>query len=270
MVSYHCYRCNYKTHRRSDFKYHLNRKYPCKTLFSKVSISEIKIKFGFLKNVNKNVNVFDEKVNVLTEKVNILTEKVNNLKKHICNYCEKKFSSRQGKYQHQKKYCKMKNQQLVKSEEKPLTQNITLNNNGTINNTTNNIIINNYGKEDTSYITDKYIKQIMEKNISRSIPFLIKNIHFNPDHPENHNIAITNKKSKYGSIRKDDIWQLILIKDMLNNLIEDKLDIIADTYMKFKKSLPIIKRKTYEKYMENVECDEEKIKKYLEEGFTLC
>ena len=159
----------------------------------------------------------------------------------------------------------MKNQQLVKSEEKPLTQNITLNNNGTINNTTNNIIINNYGKEDTSYITDKYIKQIMEKNISRSIPFLIKNIHFNKDHPENHNIAITNRKSKYGSIRKDDIWQLILIKDMLNNLIEDKLDIIADTYMKFKKSLPIIKRKTYEKYMENVECDEEKIKKYLEE-----
>ena len=39
------------------------------------------------------------------------------------------------------------------------------------------------------------------------ISSLIKQIHFNPKHPENHNIKITNKKEPYIKVRKNDKWE---------------------------------------------------------------
>ena len=70
-----------------------------------------------------------------------------------------------------------------------------------------------------SYISDLDIKKILMAGPFTSIPKLVNRIHFDKDHPENHNLAITNKKSKYGSIRKNNKWQMILIKDMLSKII---------------------------------------------------
>ena len=53
------------------------------------------------------------------------------------------------------------------------------------NNITNNIIINNYKDENVDYISNK----VLEKLITGSpIPRLTECIHFNTDHPENHNL----------------------------------------------------------------------------------
>ena len=84
--------------------------------------------------------------------------------------------------------------------EKTQYNNPTVNNNhnSTVNNTDNSttinvISLNNYGSEDTQYITKEYLMGLLEKPFN-SIPELIKYTHFNKEHPENQNIKLPNKE----------------------------------------------------------------------------
>ena len=61
-------------------------------------------------------------------------------------------------------------------------------------------MINSFGKENTSYITKDYIDSLISQGPMNIIPTLLKYIHFNPNHKENHNIKITNKKDNYAQI----------------------------------------------------------------------
>jgi hypothetical protein len=67
------------------------------------------------------------------------------------------------------------------------------NSNNTTIDTQNNITIqiNSFGQENTEYIDDKAILQCIDR-VYKSIPALLQKIHFDPQHPENHNIKITN------------------------------------------------------------------------------
>jgi hypothetical protein len=67
------------------------------------------------------------------------------------------------------------------------------------NNNTINIHINAFGKENTDYLDDQAIVECIDR-IFNSVPAILKRIHFDPDHPENHNIKITNKKLPYASV----------------------------------------------------------------------
>jgi hypothetical protein len=62
---------------------------------------------------------------------------------------------------------------------------------------TNNypVKINGYKNTDKTLSDDKYILALSK--ISMSLPYLIKNIHFTKDKPENHNIFISNIKNDY-------------------------------------------------------------------------
>ena len=84
MVEYKCDRCHYIINKKSSFKSHLQRKNPCRTIHSDISIEEL------LEKLNKPKEGFS------------------------CNKCNKVFKTSQGKYQHQKR-CK---QELVVFEEK--------------------------------------------------------------------------------------------------------------------------------------------------------
>jgi len=118
----------------------------------------------------------------------------------------------------------------------------------TVNNTyikEQNIIINNYGKENLDYISTNHLTQLLRLPYG-AIPKLIKRIHFHPQHPENHNVKITNKKLPYASIWKDDKW---VVKDK-NEVIDDMVD----------KSYNMID----EHYDENMELDSKKKKNWIE------
>ena len=84
MVEYKCERCHYIAKQKGDIKKHYQRKYPCKTIHSQITIEEL------LEKLNKPKDGF------------------------ACNKCNKVFRTSQGKYQHQKR-CK---QELVVFEEK--------------------------------------------------------------------------------------------------------------------------------------------------------
>ena len=100
------------------------------------------------------------------------------------------------------------------------------NSNNTIHNT---IHINNYGNENVEYLKKDYLDNLMNGAFT-AIPKLIKKIHFNPSHPENHNIKITNKKEPYIKVRKNDKWELQDKRETLETLVDDKYYILEEHY----------------------------------------
>ena len=85
----------------------------------------------------------------------------------------------------------------------------------------NTIVVNKWGNENLDYLNTNLFQKVVKSK--KGIPKLIEIIHFNPEHPENHNVRITNKKLKYGEIKKDNKWILKNKKDILTDLIENGL-----------------------------------------------
>ena len=149
-----------------------------------------------------------------------------NLTKHL-KTCKKKMANENEK---DKKIEELiKNQEEMKKQMKEMVEKLLIekgntnisNSNNNSHNTTNNIInINNYGDEDTKYITSDYILKLLKNRPAKTIPELIKYTHFNEEHPENQNIKITNKKEPYIKVRKNNKWELQDKEDTINDLID--------------------------------------------------
>jgi len=150
--------------------------------------------------------------------------------------------------------------------------NTTNNNNNTTNMTNshntihNTININNYGNENTDYLKSDYLNNLLQGAFT-AIPKLIENIHFNPQHPENHNIKITNKKEPYVKIRKNDKWELQDKKETLETLVDDKYYILEDHYADIEDKDNLsnhtkeVMKKFRDKYNEDIELQKDLQKK---------
>ena len=90
-----------------------------------------------------------------------------------------------------------------------------------------NIIINNIGKEDISYIGCELVNKLVNAPYI-AIPKLLENIHFHPDHPENHNIRITNKKERYVKVFKDNKWTLEDKNVVIENMVDKSKSILDE------------------------------------------
>jgi len=240
MVYYECQRCGYNTTLKGNIKHHLNRKYVCESILSDISIYDMKSIYNL--NLNeKNPN--DSKMNPIESKINPC-ESINELNKYKCDYCCKFYSTNSNLHKHLK-ICKVKKksneqnkitllekekEELLKTVEKLLIECSNKSNNSTINsnnsnntnsnNTNNTIIINNYGDENTKYITKEYIVNLLANKPFKAIPEMIKHTHFNKAHPENQNIKITNKKEPYVKIMKDNKWLYQDRKNTITDLID--------------------------------------------------
>jgi len=244
MVYYECQRCGYNTTLRGNIKHHLNRKNICEPILDNISIEEMKDIY----NLNETSKITSNNSNVLICSSKKLQNTPQNVVNKQCSYCCKEFSRIDNLNRHLKT-CKMKNNVLSENKElretveklliecsemKNLLKNTTdksitshsmsnSNNNTNSNNTNNNnntIIINNYGEEDTKYITSDFILNLLKNKPFRTIPEMIKHTHFNKEHPENQNIKITNKKEPYVKIMKDNKWELQDRKNTITDLID--------------------------------------------------
>ena len=124
------------------------------------------------------------------------------------------------------------------------TQSInTQNNNITKNshNTTNTININNYGDENLSFLKSKDFLALFN-GVYTALPKLIEKIHFNPEHPENHNIMITNKKQPYVKVLKNDQWQLQDKQETLDHLLDEKYYILENHYSNVEKEAELTEK----------------------------
>ena len=66
----------------------------------------------------------------------------------------------------------------------------------------------------------------------KAVPKLIKHIHFNPEHPENHNIKITNKKFPHVSVYEGENngWQLKDKKEMITDIVDKSYNKLEEHY----------------------------------------
>jgi len=117
MVKYECFRCGYTNKIKSNFIKHLNRKFTCKPKIKDILVKDIYNNY-FNKDINiintmsTNVNEMSTNVNEMSTNVNEMSTNVNTIFNNTinCIFCKKKFKSRQGKWQHEKKSCKIKKQ----------------------------------------------------------------------------------------------------------------------------------------------------------------
>ena len=230
MVEYKCERCHYISKHKGSIKNHFQRKNHCKPIHSDITNDE------------------------QLEKLNKPKEKK---QEFICNKCNKVFNTRQGKYQHQKR-CK---QELVVFEEKKNdnqkiqdlenelklmkelfieklknVQSITNNNNNNIETQNNtNIFIGFNDKESIHKLINGCQQTLMElqenKSKDKCLTIYVNAAHFNPEHPEAHNIRLTNLKPDYKLIDIRDEngeWKKEPQKEIFNNLISSSKDFITD------------------------------------------
>ena len=255
MVYYECQRCGYNTTLRGNIKHHLNRKNVCEPILDNISIEQMKDIYNL--NNTPKIHQINTNYTKMTQKLNEITPK--NIEKYIkkmniktCAYCNKEFSRRDSLTRHLKR-CKIKSncieeknrieilekdkEQLIETVEKLIIECSTMkdiikntknsksncainSNNINSNNTNNTIIINNYGDENTKYITKEFIVNLLANKPFKAIPEMIKHTHFNKEHPENQNIKITNKKEPYVKIMKDNKWEYQDRKNTITDLID--------------------------------------------------
>ena len=209
-------------------------------------------------------------------KIRISTE---NKDLHICTTCQKGFSYLSGLYRHRAK-CKenqvkdppkldletefQKLQKKIEVLEKNAiannttkienqnikTQNNTINN---IKNQKNNIIINCFGNENLTHLTDKVIISCMNQ-IYGSIPLLIEKIHFDPEHPENHNVKITNTKLPHAKImnsKKE--WQVVNKKDTIHSMVENGYNMLDEHFQEKSHKLEEMKQRHFRDFQTKYE-----------------
>ena len=151
-----------------------------------------------------------------------------------CNYCNKMFSTRENCRDHQKNNCKSK-LDILEEKNKKLEEKIkelekrpsTINNQNTF-----NIYINNYEDTNLDKLTDKIYNKIISgtDELYQIIPRIIKEIHFNSNMPENHNICVSNKNrnNKYLRVYRNNHWEIERKDAEIDNLINDKETNISD------------------------------------------
>lgn len=185
----------------------------------------------------------EEKVNIEEEKVNIdfkcdkcykTFKYKRSLEKHACkgiltptqcSRCMKIFACKQSKYVHMKT-CTVSH---VCSTSTCAQEPVCINNHYTINNgTVNNVIINlrSYGNENMEHITNEVKDSLIKEINGAGIAHLIKQIHFNPELPENHNIR-KHDKSRW-KIYDNNQWELISFKTAIDDLIKRYRHVLSE------------------------------------------
>jgi len=146
--------------------------------------------------------------------------------------------------------------EILKTKTQPTEAKVinTNSNNKTQNNVT--IQINAVGYENLDHITDQIIIESVGKVFS-SIPHILKHIHYNPEHPENLNIQIPNKKEPYARIfkKKSGKWETVHRDEAIDDMVDRGYGFLDDNYPSVKDQIPEYNQKHFERFQDNFEAD---------------
>ena len=169
-------------------------------------------------NANESMK---ELVNLLNDQLKYQNEELKKFKEKLDN----KDKDHKKELEDYKKELDKRNRQIDK-----LIKKSGINHNNITNNIQNNIKLLSYRDTDLDIVTDKIIRGCINHS-NLCIPYLVKQIHFNPLKPENHNIYISNLKNGYVMVYNGSNWDTLnrdeVIEDMINDkncLIEEKVE----------------------------------------------
>ena len=239
MVLYECKLCNYSSKIKTQYKRHLETK--------KHERNEEK---SALKSKKEQKRAKKEQKRAKKSKIE--------QKPFKCEHCPKSFTTFANKRRHELHYCyKVKNNKqleeintLQKKENNQLKKQIellikkvgTTNYNSTINNT---IVLNNYGEEDISHITDA-LKTKLLKIPFGMIPKMVEQVHFSK--PENKNIMITNSRDNKLKVYKDNKWVFKDKSQALNDLVDNNYFLLDNYFETTMLKLNEIQQENYKKF----------------------
>lgn len=148
----------------------------------------------------------------------------------ICDFCSKTYASMPNLNRHLKT-CKTKKKNLEAENAKLKEENKILkalaNKPTTINNNQININLAPWNNPTLPENVEKYYKEAVKK-IFLAIPTIIKQIHFNNDLPQNHNICIKNARSGLAKVYNGSEWETMDEKDVISSLINDYESTLED------------------------------------------
>ena len=174
---------------------------------------------------------------------------------------------------------KLREQFQKESDELRLQISLLLDKNTTQINTTNNnsnnrktsigtqqnitININAFGNENTDYIDDKAMIECIGR-VYKSIPSLLEKIHFDPKHPENHNIKITNRKLPYASVMgNNQKWKTVDRKDAIDTMVNNSYNMLDDKFKENKDKISESKQEHFRGFQSRFDREDKELMKEL-------
>ena len=144
--------------------------------------------------------------------------------------------------------------------------NIALNSYNSNNNVTINLYIVNNGKDGIKNLTYDELNKILGSN-ENLIQALTKTVNLNPNKPQHHNILYLDKKSTYGEVYENKIWISKKIDEILDTLIDAKIEDLSEILNDMGDFLNKKTRARIKETMENVDYTKpgarKKLKSYL-------
>ena len=264
MPLYTCQQCNFNSKFKGDYNRHL------KTKKHQANINGGIEKYDFLGEKSQKEPVKSQKEPEKSQKEPVKSQK------YSCDYCDEQFKTYANMRRHEIHRCKenpdvidriieAKNRRIKKleKEKEELYGKIDeLISKVGDTNIQNNIIINNYGDEDLSYITDK-IKSELVKIPYGAIPKLIESVHFNDKKPENKNIVMPNKKENVLKVYHGDKWVYRNKNETIRDLIDSKYLMIDNHFEETKENVSGIVKRSYSKFRKYYDDGDEELVKDL-------
>lgn len=188
-----------------------------------------------------------EEVVTPQEAERVVHDVLNVMKPHKCKSCDKRYSHKSGLCRHEQTH-KLHDTNNMRSTNNNISGG-TIINNGNHNTVGNNntsvnincpVIIVPHGQEDLSQLLNT--KWLSSKGfINETILSAIRDIHFNPDNPENMNVYVSNLKNKVCKVfSKLQIWEQKDLDETIDNAydrvtehIQSLLDDLEDNPNRF-------------------------------------
>lgn len=252
MVLYTCPRCGFSNKIKTKIRSHFLRKNICQPKVANIEIKDIyKDVLGeeYPHHLSKPTNYYSNRLDTICRFCGKDFKKKYNLIRHeeSCGYHSRddssyeSFSDNSEYIKKKQYYTESEKDIIIASKDKIIEtlQNqieVLLKNQGS-NNVHNNItyntsiVLNAFGKENTSYITAEYLTKLIKDGPIETIPKLLEHIHFNPDHTENHNIKIPNRKQGYAEIYNGESWQISDKRQTIEAMSDNAYNIINSHYI---------------------------------------
>ena len=269
MPVYKCELCNYETKIKPHFTRHIStRKHKRKYLNSKShevenlkesKKEEINLEKSNdlqINNVDKNDDheklSLKDKTEYICEMCGRVLSSKGHLSRHMISFCPEIKSKKESKLlkdllEEQKQQFENERKSLYKQIEKLLDK--VGNTTNIQSNIKNTITLNNYGNENLSHITDQLKTQLIKIPYGM-IPKLIEAVHFNDEHPENKNIALTNSRDNKIKVFSDNRWVYKDKEETINDLVDGKYYILDTHFEQVNNSLETDSRSDFIKFKE--------------------
>ena len=267
MVNYTCERCNKTFNHKSNYDQHLNRLNPCTKINNTLEI--INNPPVFCEHCSKP---FVNKYSKQRHEATVCFEKIKEQK--LDEPLDIHDELKEIKEKNRKLEEKLAELELMlKKGINPIvaqtTNNTNMNNNNNILTHTNshnvqNIVVNMYGKENLTHITDPKLIYIMDRGfMSVSAYILLK--YFSDKMPENSNVYSSDIKSKYIMVYDGKRWNIKDKADVIEHMYSVNCEELQDKFYEFKEAdrIPMKVMERFAKFINAYE--EDHIKKEIKE-----